>query len=105
VPPFLSEIAEADWEKTPESVKQLIGRLGERIAALEEQVQRNSKNSSQPPSQDTPQGFKAPPKPRSKRARGGQVGHAGHEQQFIVQKTVLPSKSIIPAIVVSAERN
>jgi len=80
--PFLSEIGEADWEKTPESVKQLIGRLGERIATLEEQVQRNSKNSSQPPSQDTPQGFKAPPKPRSKRARGGQVGHAGHEQQF-----------------------
>jgi Transposase IS66 family/Family of unknown function (DUF6444) len=53
-PNFLTEITETDWEKTPESVKKLIARLEQRIAALEEQVKRNSKNSSQPASQDSP---------------------------------------------------
>ncbi|WP_416670326.1 DUF6444 domain-containing protein [Egbenema bharatensis] len=66
---FLSEISAENWANTPESVKQLVQRLLERIEALEagqqalqEQIQRNSKNSSQPPSQDPPKGFKATPK-------------------------------------------
>lgn len=52
---FLDEISDADWEKTPASVKRLVGQLLERIAALEErqqyleeQLKRNSKNSSCP---------------------------------------------------------
>jgi len=60
-PKLLAEISDADWENTLESVKRLVGQLLERIAALEErqqhleeQVKRNSKNSSQPPSQDVP---------------------------------------------------
>jgi len=60
-PNLLAEISDADWENTPESVKRLVRQLLERIAALEErqqhleeQVKRNSKNSSQPPSQDVP---------------------------------------------------
>jgi hypothetical protein len=50
---FLSEISAEDWENTPESVKQLMKRLLERIEtleagqqALQEQIKRNSKNSS-----------------------------------------------------------
>jgi transposase len=81
-PKFLSEITEKDWEKTPASVKKLIARLEERIAALEEQVKRNSKNSSQPASQDRPQGFKPTPKEKSKKAHGGQAGHDGHHQNL-----------------------
>jgi transposase len=81
-PKFLSEITEKDWEKTPASVKKLISRLEERIAALEEQVKRNSKNSSQPASQDRPQGFKPTPKEKSKKAHGGQAGHDGHHQNL-----------------------
>lgn len=81
-PNFLTEIPEIDWEKTPESVKKLIARLGERIAALEEQAKRNSKNSSQPASQDSPQGFKPTPKEKSKKSRGGQSGHEGHSPKL-----------------------
>lgn len=88
-PIFLSEISEADWEKTPESVKKLIAGLVERMARLEEgqqhlqeQVKRNSKNSSQPPSQDVAKGFKAKPKEKSSKPRGGQVGHTGHQQEL-----------------------
>jgi len=86
---FLTEIAAADWEKTPESVKRLVGQLLDRIAALEEgqehlaeQLQRNSQNSSQPPSQDVSQGFKPKPKEQGKKRRGGQPGHEGHVQQL-----------------------
>jgi transposase len=83
----LSQITEADWEKTPESVRRLVEQLVERIRVLEEQyghlaeqVKRNSKNSSQPPSQDEGKGFKPAKKRKSGKARGGQVGHEGHQQ-------------------------
>ena len=88
-PNFLAEISDADWEITPESVKRLVGQLLERIAALEErqqhleeQLKRNSKNSSQPPSQDGGLGFKPKPKEPSKKRRGGQPGHEGHQQKL-----------------------
>jgi len=88
-PKCLAELAAADWENTPESVKRLVGQLLERIVALEErqqsleeQLQRNSKNSSQPPSQDEPQGFKPKPQEQSKKRRGAQAGHQGHQQKL-----------------------
>jgi transposase len=95
-PYSINEISPEDWEKTPESVKRLITnlmeQLGRRIEALEEQcaalkaenqmfkeqLQRNSKNSSKPPSQDIAKGFKARPKTEGKKKRGGQAGHEGH---------------------------
>jgi hypothetical protein len=85
----LSNISEADWEKTPESVKRLVRQLIERIASLEErqahleeQLNRNSKNSSQPASQDKPPGFKPTSKPTERKQRGAQFGHAGHQQRL-----------------------
>ena len=86
---FLTEIPQEDWANTPESVKRLVDSLVERIRSakttqqgLQEQVKRNSQNSSQPPSQDTPKGFKANPKKKSGKARGGQAGHEGHSQSL-----------------------
>jgi transposase len=95
----LNEISAADWAATPSSVQQLLLRLIERLdqqsieiaalkaevavlkaenAKLQEQVQRNSQNSSQPPSSD--QGFKVSRKGKSGQSRGGQRGHIGHER-------------------------
>ncbi|MCF6334335.1 MAG: IS66 family transposase [Spirochaetales bacterium] len=69
--------------------------LTQRVARLEEQINKNSRNSSKPPSTD---GFKKP-KPKSLRKRsgkkpGGQKGHKGHtlekteEPDFIIPLSV-----------------
>ena len=61
-------------------VQGLLQRLDEltaRVAELERQAQRHSRNSSQPPSQD---GWRKPPKSvraKSDRPVGGQPGHRG----------------------------
>ena len=55
-----------------------IGRLEARIQHLEEQLRRNSSNSSQPPSMDGPNVARATAKPpRRWRRSGGRLGHLG----------------------------
>ena len=97
LPPGLS-IPPEDWERTPVSVqvvlialwhenqalKQQIAALQEQVAMLQaeverlrEQVNKNSRNSSKPPSSDLRQGRKYAKREKSGRQRGGQQGHAG----------------------------
>lgn len=96
----LSETSVEDWANTPESVKQLVQRLLERIEpleagqqALQEQIKRNSKNSSQLPSQDPPKGFNVTPKKKSGKRRGGQPGHQGHSQELYPRNNVRASRT------------
>ncbi len=91
-----NEISEEDWAQTPESVKRLVRGLLGRIeqlerqyeelkaenAVLREQVKRNSKNSSRPPSQDVSTGFKPKEKKAKGKQRGAQFGHKGHENKL-----------------------
>ena len=63
-------------------------RLEVRVEKLEEQLRRSSRNSSLPPSQDSPS---APPRPRgpgSRRARGGQPGHEGKSRPLLAAERV-----------------
>jgi transposase len=108
---FLAELPEEDWAKTPESVKKLVAILVERIASgerqiaalqegqdhLQEQVQRNSRNSSQPPSQDASKGLKAKPKKKSVKPRGAQLGHEGHQQELYPPEQCEDIKDYYPA--------
>ncbi len=58
-------------------------RLEARVAELEQRLNRSSRNSSLPPSQDPPS---APPRPRqpgSGRKRGGQPGHEGRNRPLL----------------------
>lgn len=60
-----------------------IAQLEGRVRQLEEQVGKNSKNSSRPPSTDTPAVKRAPPKDTTGRSRGGQPGHAFHARPML----------------------
>ena len=50
-------------------------RLEARVAELEQRLNRSSRNSSLPPSQDPPAAPSRPRQPGSGRKRGGQPGH------------------------------
>jgi transposase len=54
-----------------------------RIEKLEVQTQKNSRNSSKPPSSDPPFSKKKRKQKKSKRAKGGQKGHEPHHQQVL----------------------
>ncbi len=99
--------SEQDWQATPIPVREYlvslenavikladtVSKFEKRIDKLESQLNKNSKNSSKPPSSDPP--FKKKPKaqeesPKSnkkkqkkKRKKGGQKGHKGHQQEML----------------------
>jgi transposase len=94
-----------DWQATPASVAALlvelseenkrlaeqVGALATRVAQLEEQKGRSSRNSSKPPSSDEPgqRGFGGGGSDGGKggdgkrRKRGGQAGHPGHSRDLL----------------------
>jgi len=58
-------------------------RLEARVAELERRLNRSSRNSSLPPSQDPPSAPPRPGKPASGRTRGGQPGHEGSHRPLL----------------------
>src|SRR3990172_5866766 len=85
-------VSAEDWAQTPKSVQALVIGLRSRLEALEaevarlrEQTNRNSGNSSQPPSSDGPGVVKrkGAEKKGSGRKRGGQFGHPGTQRKLV----------------------
>ena len=68
-------------QREPEKVVDLLLALEAKVNELEKRVNRNSKNSDQPPSSD---GLRRPPRKRSKSKRktGGQAGRTGKTLKF-----------------------
>ena len=60
-----------------------IDELVARMEELERQAGRSSRNSSLPPSRDSPDARKARPKKQSGRKQGGQSGHPGRHRQMV----------------------
>src|SRR5438093_13154339 len=58
-------------------------RLETRVAELEQRLNRSSRNSSFPPSQDPPSAPPRPRRPGSGRKRGGQPGHEGRSRPLL----------------------
>jgi len=59
-------------------LRERVAKQEERIAELERRLNRNSRNSSLPPSLDPPAAPERRPAPSSGRKAGAQPGHAGH---------------------------
>jgi transposase len=102
--PEQTSFSQREWAQTPLAVQEfvlaLIARVQEleaEVSALREQVNRNSRNSSKPPSSDGPD---ASPKPhkraKSKRKRGGQPGHKGTTRKLVPIEQVKDSHDIKP---------
>jgi transposase len=70
------------------AVSAVILSLEQRIADLEERVNKNSTNSSKPPSSDPPSVKRRPPAPASGKRRGGQPGHARHARPLVPPEQV-----------------
>jgi transposase len=102
-------VSEADLAATPASVIALIQwqarqiqRLTARVAELEAEVaelkarlNKDSTNSSLPPSAIHPHAKPIIPKPRSKRRRGGQPGHDKHERALI---RIEECQAVVPCV-------
>ncbi len=70
-------------ERDPEAVVDLVLSLVARVEELERQIGRSSRNSSLPPSRDSPDARKARPKKSSGRSQGGQPGHSGQHRPMV----------------------
>jgi len=84
------------WERTPPAIRAYIETLEgqvqtltsmvhtfqEQVRTLEERLNQTSRNSSRPPSSDSPQ-HQRPRRPPGKRRRGGQPGHPGHTRPLV----------------------
>jgi len=97
-------VSAEDWAQTPVSVQVLVVGLLTRLQALEaevaklrEQVNRNSGNSSQPPSSDGPGVAKGTnEKKRSGRRRGGQPGHPGTRRELVAVEELKAEYDVKP---------
>src|SRR5512135_1503421 len=83
-PPLPQAIWDALSPEAQTAVAALVQSLEQRIADLEERLNRNSTNSSKPPSSDPPSIKRKPPAPPSGRRRGGQPGHR-HRPRVLVR--------------------
>lgn len=89
---------EEDLAGFPPAARAIIHALMQRIAELEAELnllRKTPQNSSLPPSTQHPHARPAPQKPKSKKKRGGQPGHARHARPLIPAAecdTVLPVK-------------
>jgi transposase len=71
-------------ENEPAAAVELVMSLLRRVEELERQIGRSSRNSSLPPSRDSPaQRLERPKKKGSGRKRGGQPGHPGSTREMV----------------------
>jgi transposase len=65
-----------------QTLTSMVHTLQEQVHTLEERRNQTSRNSSRPPSSDSPQ-HQHPRRPPGKRRRGGQPGHPGHTRTLV----------------------
>jgi transposase len=100
--PIISTID--DWARTPAAVRlylaalhqelaeqlKMLEAISKRVKELETRVNRNSSNSNQPPSSDSP--FQKKRDKKSGGKPGGKKGHKGHRQVMLDPSEIQPLK-------------
>jgi hypothetical protein len=101
-------VSAEDLDATPASVLALlqwqarqIAQLQREVAELKARLDRDSTNSSAPPSSTHPHAKPAPARPKSKRKRGGQPGHPKHERALI---PAADCQAVIPCVPTECRR-
>lgn len=102
--PELMPFSAEEWEQTPKAVQEFVlslvvsvQELESEVAVLRERVNRNSRNSSQPPSGDGPEVSRKPRRrAKSGRKRGGQPGHKGTKRKLVPVEQVKESHDVKP---------
>ena len=88
------------WAKTPPDVQAailvLVQSFEQRIAGLEARINQNSSNSSKPPSTEPLHVKRQPPRPTSKKPRGGQPGHERHSRELAPAEQLTGSVEVRP---------
>jgi transposase len=88
------------WVRTPSDVQAailaLVQTFEQRIAALEARLNRNSSNSSRPPSAEPLHVKRQPPRPASGKRRGGQPGHERRVRELVPAEQLTGSVEIKP---------
>jgi transposase len=78
------DIASADWQQTPLSVRRGMRTLLTRLDTLEARLHQDSSNSSRPPSTDAPEKKRQRRTTAANRRKpGAQPGHPGHPQVLL----------------------
>src|SRR5215207_1750099 len=75
-------ITAEDWAATPAAVRALVMELLRRLAQVEARLNQTSRNSSKPPSSDPPSARPRAAKEPTGRKSGGQPGHEGHGRKL-----------------------
>src|SRR2546422_10477067 len=75
-------ISEEEWSATPVAVRVVVMELLQRVAQLEARLNQTSRNSSKPPSSDPPSARPRSAKDPTGRKSGGQPGHEGHGRKL-----------------------
>lgn len=85
----LPKLSQEQFEKLPDEVRAYISALEEYLAWMEKKINRNSRNTSLPPSSD----LISPPKKErkiKKGTKGGQPGHQGHNRPLKKPDRIIP---------------
>jgi transposase len=86
----------AAWPADAQAVvRLLLARITELEAKVAELTEKNSRNSSKPPSTTHPHAKPVSAKPKSKRSQGGQPGHDKHERSLIA---VEDCQAVVPCV-------